>query len=87
MTEKDKILARWADHFKNVLNLPSPISDEAINRLPQIEVNESMSDPPSELETKNAIDLLSSVKAPGTDSIPAEIYKFGGARLVAKLTE
>ena len=36
---------------------------------------------------KNAIDLLSSGKAPGTDSIPAEIYKFGGARLVAKLTE
>ena len=87
LTEKDRILARWADHFQSVLNLPSSISDEAINQLPQIEENGSMADPPSELETKTAIELLSSGRAPGTDSIPAEIYKFGGAKLVEKLTE
>ena len=86
ITEKEKILARWAEHFNGVLNMPSTISLEAINRLPQTEVNEGMADPPSELETKKAIDLLSSGKAPGADSIPSEIYKYGGPKLVEKLT-
>ena len=86
IVSKEKILARWAEHFHCVLNMPSTISDEAINRLPQIAINEGMADPPSVLETKKAIDLLSSGKAPGADSIPSEIYKSGGHKLVEKLT-
>ena len=33
------------------------------------------------------IKLLSSCKAPGSDAIPAEIYKVGGPALAQKLTE
>nr|XP_053628637.1 UDP-glucuronosyltransferase 3A1-like [Cherax quadricarinatus] len=35
LTDKEKILERWAEHFDSVLNRPSTINDEAIERLPQ----------------------------------------------------
>ena len=38
-------------------------------------------------ETVKAIKLLSSGKAPGSDAIPAEIYKAGGPPVAEKLTE
>ena len=39
LTAKDAILKRWAYHFNSVLNCPSSVNDNAINRLPQIECN------------------------------------------------
>ena len=45
-----------------------------------------MSSQPS-LKTVKAIKLLSSGKAPGSDAIPAEIYKTGGPPVAEKLTE
>ena len=86
LTEKEKILDRWAEHFNNVLNRPSTINEEAINQLPQVEVNTSLSEPPTLEETAEAINLLSNGKAPGPDAIPAEVYKAGGHVLVEKLT-
>ena len=62
LTDKEAILKRWAERFDGVLNRPSSINDEAINR-------------------------LSSGKAPGSDAIPAEIYKAGGPPVTEKLTE
>jgi hypothetical protein len=80
-------LERWAEHFDSVLNRPSTINDEAILRLPQVEINHSLAELPTVLETHKAIKLLSSGKAPGADSIPAEIYKAGGPKMVKKLTD
>ena len=39
LTDKEDILKRWAEHFDSVLNRPSSINDEAINRLPNVECN------------------------------------------------
>ena len=39
LTDKEAILKRWAEHFDDVLNQQLFISDEAINRLPQVECN------------------------------------------------
>ena len=86
-TEKEEILDRWSEHFQNVLNRPSTINEEAIDRLPQVELNTSLSVPPTLEETAEAISLLSNGKAPGPDAIPAEVYKAGGHILVEKLTE
>ena len=85
ITDKEKILERWAEHFNNVLNRPSTISEEAINRLPQVPTNLSLDVPPTLDEISKAINLLSSGKAPGEDAIPAEIYKEGGKALTDKL--
>ena len=39
------------------------------------------------METRKAVQQLSSDKAPGADAIPAEIHKAGGRRMAEKLTE
>ena len=36
LTDKETILKRWAEHFNSVLNRPSSINEDAIDRLPQI---------------------------------------------------
>ena len=39
LTDKEAILKRWAEHFNSVLNRPSSINEDAIDRLSQIECN------------------------------------------------
>nr|VZI49685.1 unnamed protein product [Spirometra erinaceieuropaei] len=86
LTEKTQILQRWAEHFRGVLNRPSVISDAAIARLPQVATNVDLDLPPSLQETIRAVQQLSSGKAPGSDAIPAEVYKHGGPLLMDHLT-
>ena len=80
-------MKRWAEHFDGVLNRPSSINDEAINRLPQVECNPLLDEFPTVSETVKAIKLLSFGKVPGSDAIPAEIYKAGSPPAAEKLTE
>ena len=42
LADKQEIRDRWAEHSDAVLNRPSTISDSAINKLPQVKVNESL---------------------------------------------
>nr|VZI15979.1 unnamed protein product [Spirometra erinaceieuropaei] len=86
LTEKTQIPQRWTEHFRGVLNRPSVISDAAIERLPQVETNVDLDLPPSLQETIRAVQQLSSGKAPGSDAIPAEVYKHGGPLLMDHLT-
>ncbi|KAK4294773.1 hypothetical protein Pmani_032624 [Petrolisthes manimaculis] len=82
LNDKKQILYRWAEHFNSVLNRPSTINDEAINQLRQEPINEELDIPPSSEEVSKAIKQLSSGKAPGPDSIPAEVYISGGPTLL-----
>ena len=85
LTDKEAILKRWAEHFDNVLNRPSSINDDAVNRLPQVECNLLLDEFPTVDETVKAIKRLSSGKAPGSDAIPAEIYKAEGSPVAKKI--
>ncbi|KAF7242044.1 Craniofacial development protein 2 [Varanus komodoensis] len=87
ITEKTPILQRWAEHFQSILNCPSSINNEVIDRIPQAEINHSLDAPPPKPETLQAISQLSSGKAPGSDMIPVEVYREGSAVLVDKLTQ
>ena len=42
ITDKEKILERWAEHFDSILKHPSIINDEAINWLPQVLFDEML---------------------------------------------
>ena len=55
LTDKGAILKRWAEHFDGVLNRPSSINDEPINRLPQVECNPLLDELPTVSETVKAI--------------------------------
>ena len=49
-------------------------------------INDELDLPPSDDEVSKAIKQLSFGKAPGSDTIPAEVYKTGGQTLLAQLT-
>ena len=86
LTDKEAILKRWAEHFDGVLNQPSSINGDTINRLPQVECYPLLDEFPTVSKTKKAIKVLSSGKTPGSDAIPAEIYKARGPPGPEKLT-
>jgi hypothetical protein len=48
-------------------------------------IHSELDNPPSGAEIRNAINQLSSNKAPGANNIPAEAFKLGGEVLVTKL--
>ena len=60
-----------------VLNRPSSVNNNAINRLPQIECNGLLDEFATVTETRKAIQHLSSGKAPCADAISNEVYKAG----------
>ena len=60
-----------------MLSRPPSESEDADNRLPHIEYNVLLYEFPTVVETKEAIQHLSSGKAPGAYAIPAKIYKAG----------
>ena len=84
--EPTLIKERWAQHFNQLLNRQSTISEDAIAVVPQRQVIKELDKPPTVDETIKAIKQLSSGKAPGEDGIPPEVYKYGGAELAAELT-
>ena len=87
ITDKKGILERWAEHFNGVLNRPSKINDEAIQRLFQVEINKDLDALPSVDEVARTIKHMSTNKAPGPDAIPAEIFISGGISLTSRLTD
>ena len=86
LTDKEPILKRWAEHFDSVLNRPSSINNDAINRLPQVECNLQLVEFPTIAETVKAIKPVIG-KAQGSDAIPAEIFRAGGTPVAKKMTE
>ena len=83
-TNQSDILQRWAEHFNSVLNQPSSFDLTVLNEIPQWPASENLAEPPSLSEVQRAIKLLSNGKAPGADSIPAEVYKLGGMQLTPR---
>ena len=57
ITDKEKVLERWAEHFNSVLNRPSVNNDEAIDMLPQVPVEETMDAIPTLEEIQKAVHL------------------------------
>ena len=70
ITDKGKILERWAEHFDSIFNHPSNINDEATDWLPQVPFDKMLDAVPTFEEIQKETHLLTSGKAPGSDSIP-----------------
>jgi len=85
ISDKEKILSAGQNTLTVSLTALKH-NKEAIDRLPQVPIDGSLADPPTEAEVAKAIKCLSSSKAPGADSIPAEVYVAGGPRLIKSLT-
>ena len=73
-----------------MLNRPSSINEDATGRLPQIECNVPLDQFPTVMETRKAVQQLSSSKASGADAIPADVYRpgvGGGLPVAEELTD
>ena len=81
LVRKNDILQRWQQHYSTLLNTNNPSNPEELEALPHMPEVESMDDPPTFSETLEAINSLRNKKSPGTDGIPGEVLKSGGAAL------
>ena len=70
--EADK-LARWKEHFKNILNRPEP--EQVVKIPPAAEDLDICIDPPTMEEVKAAIKAKKSGQACGADGVTAEMLK------------
>ena len=52
LTDKEAILKMWAEHFNSVLNRPSSINEDVMDRLPQIECNVLLDEFQTVMETR-----------------------------------
>ena len=77
ITERHNI-ERWTERVSSMLSRPSSISVEAINILPQSQINEALAATPTLQETAKAINGLSNGKTAGVDYIQSEIHIAGG---------
>ena len=73
ITESEKQLDRWTEHFEELLNRPAPENPPVI---PEAEMDLDInSDAPTKEEIVKAIKRLKNGKAAGPDGIPAEALK------------
>ena len=85
ITEPDKVLDRWAEHFKGVLNQDSQFYEPILQDIPQLDENTGLDALPTLEEVLLSIKQLTSGKAAGKDGIPPDIYKHGGIALAEEL--
>ncbi|BHF69518.1 hypothetical protein SprV_0301256400 [Sparganum proliferum] len=86
LTEELQILTIWTEHFRGIHNRPSTVSNVAIDRLPEVEINTGLDLPPPLPGTIRIVQQLSRRKASGSDAIPAEVHKNCDHRLLDRLT-
>ena len=55
------------------------MQESSLAKIPQVDVNLELDDPPIREETKKATMQLKVGKSPGIDGIPAEVYQHGGS--------
>ena len=87
ITERDKQMRRWTEHYLELYATQNVVSDSAIERIPDLPVLDQLDAPPSIEELGRAIDHLRNGKAPGNDGIPAEVLKHGQPALLKPLHE
>ena len=76
---------RWKEHFHDLLNRPSSTDPNALNNKDKLPCNTDMDIPPYLEEIKDAVKSLKTGKAPGTDGIPSEVYKYRGPNVAQAL--
>ena len=80
-----EILARWKEHFEELLNRDPVIDDNVLDELPRFPVDNTLSDVPTLIEVEKAVSAMKNNKAAGPDNIPAEVFKCGGTLLLSQL--
>jgi len=87
LTDRTKILDRWAEHFRSVLNQQSKFDDKVLQEIPQWPLASDLDDVPTASEIQRVINQMTSGKAPGADGILAVVFKHCSSHLLPHLVE
>jgi len=87
LTDRTKILERWKEHFETVLNQSSSFDMNVLSEIPQWPLASRLEEVPTRAEIQKAINQMSNGKAPGTDGIPAEVFKKCSSCLLLHLVD
>ena len=79
------IKSRWKEHFDDLLNQTVTFDRNLVGCLPRQPIVNSLSETPTIAEVEEAISTMKNNKAAGLDGIPAEIFKYGGNKLLSQL--
>ena len=85
LTDRGDILNRWKEHFEAVLNNTSTTDEDIISSITERPEIPELSLLPAIQEVFTAIKQMSSGKKSGNDSLPPEVFKYGGQKLAKKL--
>ena len=87
LTDCMKILERWKEHFETVLNQLSSVDMNVLSEILQWPLASRLDEVPTTAEIQKAINQMSNGKAPGTDGIPAEVFKKCSSCLLLHLVD
>lgn len=73
--DKEGLTKRWREHFSQLLNRPSEVNQEALNRIPDQDPITELDNLPSLPELQKAIKRMKNGKAAGKDRLTAELFK------------
>ena len=73
--ENEEIVARWKEHFEELLNLHAEIDDTVLENLNPVPTMHELENEITMEELDEALKSMSNEKSAGFDGIPAEIYK------------
>ncbi|MEE8289810.1 MAG: reverse transcriptase family protein, partial [Nitrosomonadaceae bacterium] len=79
------IQTRWVEHYSELLNRPSTVNMDVVNKIPQRPIINAMSADPSFGEVAAAVKKLNSGKAPDMNGLTAELLKSGGEAMITML--
>ena len=87
LTDKEAILQCWSEHFEGLFSDQPTMQESSPAKIPQVDVELELDDPPTCEEIKKATMELKVGKLPGIDGIPAEVCQHKGDAVLDKLQD
>ena len=82
ITDQNRVLDRWKEHFNDLLNRPSTTDQDTLDALVQQPIKVGCDNAPTVDEIRAALKQLKCGKAAGEDSIPPKVWMHGDESLV-----
>ena len=80
-------MENWVQHYSELYSRVNVVSEEALMAMESLSIMDELDSEPTLKDINQALDQLSSGKAPGNDGIPVEVIKCAKGTLLKELHE
>ena len=87
LTNKEKIITRWKEHFQSLFNIEGGTDEQILQQLNAEPPLHNLTNDISLVEVEQAIKSMRDSKSPGSDGLPAEIFKHAGVNFKRELLD